>query len=61
MLDKILYEVGSSDKLLITAVSFITCYVNRYDSLFLPLVRQFFFVPDQLNKFVDVKMQCHPT
>jgi hypothetical protein len=43
-----------------TAVSLITLFVNRYDNWFLPLVRQLFFVPDQHNKFMYLRMQCIP-
>jgi hypothetical protein len=33
-------------------------FVNRDDNLFFLSMTQIFFVPDQHNKFVDLKMQC---
>jgi hypothetical protein len=44
-------------KLAALTLSFITLFVNRYNNSFLPLVRQFFFVQNQLNMFVDLRMQ----
>jgi hypothetical protein len=54
-------ELKSNDSnipLLITAVSFITLYVNRYNDKFLPLLWQFFFTPSRINKFVDLTAEC---
>jgi hypothetical protein len=39
-------------------VQFSHPFVNRNDNLLFALVRQFFFVPDQTNKFVDLRMLC---
>jgi hypothetical protein len=50
MLDKILYKLTAST---ITTVSFITLFMKRYHNRLYPLVRLFFFVPDQLNKLMD--------
>jgi hypothetical protein len=36
-------------------VSFINLFVNRYEKRLFLLVRQFFFVPDQLNKYIILK------
>jgi hypothetical protein len=45
---------------IITTVCLIPLFVNRYHNWLFPLVRQFFFVPDQLNKFMNLQMQCFP-
>jgi hypothetical protein len=36
-------------------VSFINLFVNRYEKRLFLQVRQFFFVPDQLNKYITLK------
>jgi hypothetical protein len=43
---------------IITTLSFITLFVNRYGNWFFPLVRQFSFAPNQINKFMYPRMQC---
>jgi hypothetical protein len=43
---------------MITTASFVTPFVNRYDKRLFPLVRQLFFVPDQLSKLMYLKIQC---
>jgi hypothetical protein len=48
--NKILYEVDSSD---IITVSFIALFVNWYNNRLLPLIRQFFLIPNRINEFVD--------
>jgi hypothetical protein len=45
----------------ITTVSFIAVFVNRYRNWLFPLVRQFFFVPDQLNKLMNLWTQYFPS
>jgi hypothetical protein len=50
---KILYEVDSSDiPTIIITVSFVTLFVNWYNYRLLPLIRQFFLVPNSTNQFV---------
>jgi hypothetical protein len=46
ILDKILYDVDSSD---IHTVSFIALLVNWYNNSLLPLIRQFFLIPNRFN------------
>ena len=44
--------------LIITTVCFITLCTDRYNDQLLPLLRQFFLIPNRINKFMDLKMNC---
>jgi hypothetical protein len=39
---------------IITEVSFITLFVNWFNNTFLPLLRQFFLIPNRMNEFMDL-------
>jgi hypothetical protein len=50
IMDKLLYEADNNDiPTIITAVSFITLLVNWYNNRLLPLIRQFFLIPNRNN------------
>jgi hypothetical protein len=40
---------------IITAVSFITTFADRYNSILLPLLRQFFLIPKRVYEAMDLK------
>jgi hypothetical protein len=48
--DTILYEV---DSMIIITVTFVTLFVNWYNNRLLPLIRQFFLIPNRINEFAD--------
>jgi hypothetical protein len=53
--DKILYEYESSDVMTIITVSFITHFLSSYNNRLLPLIKQFFLIPNRSNEFVDCR------
>jgi hypothetical protein len=53
MFDNILYVVGSSDIPVQLLVSFSTPFMNRHNTKFVPLLWQFFLIPNKVIKFVD--------
>jgi hypothetical protein len=40
--------------MIITTVSFVTLFVNWYNTRLLPLIRQFFLIPNRVNEFMDL-------
>jgi hypothetical protein len=52
MLDKILYLVGNSDMPHQLLQSFASLLISRYNDRFLQLLRQFFFIPKIINRFM---------
>jgi hypothetical protein len=50
-----LYEV---DSMIIITVSFVTFFLNWYNNRFLPMIRQFFLLPNRVNEFVDQFCTC---
>ena len=43
---------------MITAVCFITLLVNRYSDRLLPHLRQYSFILNRVNEFMDLRMNC---
>jgi hypothetical protein len=56
--DKNLYEAGSSDIPWQLLVIFIALLVSWYNKRLLPLIRQFFFTPNRVNGFMDLRPLC---
>jgi hypothetical protein len=54
MLDKILYEVGNSD-ICLYLHSFMFIFANRYNNIILPLMWQYFVIPNRINKRVNLR------
>ena len=42
----------------ITTICFISLLINRYNDRLLPLLRQFFLIPNRINKLMDLKVNC---
>jgi hypothetical protein len=53
--DTTLYVADKWCAAIVTTVCFITLLINRYNDWLLPLLRQFLFIPNRVNKFMDLK------
>jgi hypothetical protein len=60
ILDKIVYEVDSSDIPRYYTASFITLFVNWYNYRLTPLIRQFLLIPNKMNEFVNLSNVATP-
>ena len=43
---------------IITTICFITLLIDRYNVWLLPLLRQILLIPNRINKFMDLKVNC---
>jgi hypothetical protein len=60
MLDKILHVVDASNMPVQLLQSCCIALLNdRYNDRLLPLLRQFFLIPNRSNMFMDLRANCH--